>query len=84
MVGLFLTTSRIIQGLGTLRLLNDIDQNKVLEGFEFTHFKTLEEADDKGEFYKVMQKDSNDEVEFKNKIVEFMYNTAKIVRKNLL
>ena len=51
----------MIQGLGTLKLFSDIDQNKVHEDFEFTQFKGLEEADDKGKFYERIQKDSFDE-----------------------
>ena len=48
---LLLTTKRMIQGLGTLKLLTDIDQNKVVEDFKFTQFGSLEEADDRGKFY---------------------------------
>ena len=43
--------NRIIQALGTLKMLKDIDQDNVVDGFEFTQFKSLEEAYDNGTFY---------------------------------
>ena len=51
----------MIQGLGTLRMLSDINQDRVLEGFKFTQFENLEEADDKGEFYQEIQKENPEE-----------------------
>ena len=43
--------NRMIQALGTLKMLKDIDQDNVVDGFEFTQFKSLEEAYDNGKFY---------------------------------
>ena len=61
----------MIQGLGTLKLLTDIDQDRVLEGFEFTQFGSLEEADDKGEFYQELEEDNDDKNKIKNLFQEF-------------
>ena len=46
-----LHSNRMIQALGTLKMLKDIDQDNVIDGFEFTQFKSLEEAYDNGTFY---------------------------------
>ena len=46
-----LYSNRMIQALGTLKMLKDIDQDNVINGFEFTQFKSLEEAYDNGAFY---------------------------------
>ena len=43
--------NRMMQALGTLKMLKDIDQDNVINGFEFTQFKSLEEAYDNGTFY---------------------------------
>ena len=43
--------NRMIQALGTLKMLKDIDQDNVVDGFKFTQFKNLEEAYDNGTFY---------------------------------
>ena len=51
----------MIQGLGTLKLLTDIDQDKVLEGFKFTQFGSLEDADEKEKFYQRLDAGSLDE-----------------------
>ena len=69
----------MIQGLGTLKLFSDIDQNKVHEDFEFTQFKGLEEADDKGKFYERIQKDSFDENIIKYWLVEYLIKFKKDV-----
>ena len=62
----------MIQGLGTLKLFSDIDQNKVHEDFEFTQFKGLEEADDKGKFYERIQKESEEKKTTKKLFKKFL------------
>ena len=62
----------MIQGLGTLKLFSDIDQNKVHEDFEFTQFKGLEEADDKGKFYERIQKESEEKKTAKKLFQKFL------------
>ena len=68
---LLLTNQRMIQGLGTLKLLSDINKEKITEGFELTQFNSFEEADDREEFYKRIQKDSFEEIEIKEKLFEY-------------
>ena len=51
-----LCSNRMIQVLGTLRLLKDIDEDNVVDGFEFTQFKSLEEANDNETFYSPIDK----------------------------
>ena len=41
----------MIQALGTLKLFEDIKDNKLVEGFQFTQFKKLEDAVDNNTFY---------------------------------
>ena len=72
----------MIQGLGTLKLLTDIDQNTVLDGFEFTQFKNLEEADDKGEFYQELEKDKDDKNKIKNIFIECYKSFINNVSQN--
>ena len=50
----------MILALGTLRLFKDIDEDNVVEGFEFTQFKSLEEADDHGKFYTLINNESDE------------------------
>ena len=51
----------MIQGLGTLKLLTDIDQDKVLEGFEFIGVEYSEKSNDGERFYKRINKESKNE-----------------------
>ena len=78
---LLLTSQRMIQGLGTLKLLSDINQEKVLEGFELTQFKSFEEADDREQFYKRIQKDSFEESWVKSKLFEYFIDLKRAVRR---
>ena len=71
----------MIQGLGTLRMLSDISQNKVLEGFKFTQFENLEEADDKGEFYQEIQKENPEEKIVKSKLNKYFLNLIQNVSR---
>ena len=72
----------MIQGLGTLKLLTDIDQNTVLDGFEFAHFKNLEEAEDKGEFYQELEEDKDDKNKIKNIFIECYKSFINNVSQN--
>ena len=69
----------MIQGLGTLRMLSDISQDRVLEGFKFTQFENLEEADDKGEFYQEIQKENPEEKIVKTKFNKYFLDLNKYV-----
>ena len=75
----------MIQGLGTIKLLTDIDQDKVLQDFEFTQFGSLEEADDRGEFYVRMQRDRFENVkEMFSKYFNYLINAVSFINKNYI
>ena len=62
-------------------MLSDISQNKVLEGFKFTQFENLEEADDKGEFYQEIQKENPEEKIVKSKLNKYFLNLIQNVSR---
>ena len=75
----------MIQGLGTLKLLTDIDQNKVVEDFKFTQFGSLEEADDKGKFYERIEKNRFENVEeMFAKYFNELINAVSFINKNYI
>ena len=64
---------RMIQALGTLKLFKDIDEDNIIEGFEFSQYSSLEEADDKGIFYTKIN--DNTQEEFINKMMHEVMNS---------
>ena len=63
----------MIQALGTLKLFKDIDEDSIVEGFEFSQYSSLEEADDKGVFYTKIN--DNTQEKFINKMMHEVMNS---------
>ena len=60
----------MIQALGTLKLFKDIDSKNILDDFKFTHFNSIEEAnDDNKSYYELLSLENKDEIQLIKNII---------------
>ena len=67
----------MIQALGTLKLFKDIDEDNIIEGFEFSQFSSLEEANDNDVFYTPIDQDSEDSKYMKRILFDYFKQNNK-------
>ena len=70
----------MIQALGTLKLFKDIDEDNIMNGFQFSQFRSFEDANGNGVFYTRIVSESEDATVIRWMLIEHMkkYNKHEI------